>query len=201
MLSNLSVGVDDWQRPELIRDYYPESLPEEWRADFYLNEFATVLIAQYDWSQWDDAWLEELEQAYRDNTALYFRIDRRDSIDQQNLREIVERLGEWLAGFVVFDATWPEQEIRYFERPVTFVSNHQAWSGWSWSFQGVTLSGAPCGWLQELPSEPKVQREILQDFVASLPDKNRAVPFFVGGESINMGRLQGLKTLAELLGY
>lgn len=201
MLSNLSVGVDDWQRPEMLANYYPESLPQDWRADFYFNDYSAVLVSQADWTEWDQAVLAELEQAYHEHTVIYLRIDDQKKIDMLRLESLCGQLGDWIAGFVVFDPNWPEQQAQMFGRPVSYVSNNQAWSGWHWCYQGWFVSGAPCGWVVHLPDDAKQQREMLQSFVESLPDKKTAVPFFVGGESINMGRLQSLKTLAELLGY
>lgn len=200
MLTNLSIGVDDWQRSEMIEDYYPESLPADWRADFYLNEYRTALVAQSDWSGWDEDWLDELEPAYREQSALYFRIDDLKVIDKSQLEFILDRLGDWVVGFLVFDSDWTGEQT-FFNRPVSWINDHQAWSGWHWQNGQDVISGAPCGWVRDLPAELKAQRKILQDFVSSLPEKKSAVPFFVGGESIKMSQLQALKTLSELLGY
>ncbi len=201
MLKNLSVGVHDWQAASLIKDYYPEGLPQEWRFDYYLNEYHAVLVAQSEWLVWQQADINELLMARRDGTALYLAIDDRQNCKNSEVTRLCNDLGDWLAGFVVFDELWPEQDRTWFDRPVTWVSRHQAWSGWQWHSDGWILSGAPCGWLEDLTAEPKAQAALLRDFVKSLPDKNTAVPFFIVSQSINMNRLQNLKTLAELLGY
>lgn len=208
MLKNLSVGVDDWQRKEMLTDYYPEGLPEDWRADFYLNDFATVLIAQAEWTNSNQIWLEELLEAFRAETALYLRLDDVSALDQAHLEDVLSQLGDWVAGFVVFDQNFAELEL--LGLPVTLVRNSEEQANqlktqhnqtWLYQMEELYLLGNPLGYLPELPADKKQQAKILQDFAASLPGKNSAVPFFVGGQSIKMGALAELKTLAELLGY
>lgn len=201
MLTNLSVGVHDWQAAPLIKDYYPDGLPQEWRCDYYLNDYRVALVPQAEWAAWQQADMEELLVAQRDGSALYLTVDDRQSCRDAAVKQLCDALGDWLAGFVVFDESWPEQDKTWFERPVTYVSHHQAWSGWQWHSGEWVLSGAPCGWVENLTTDPKAQAALLRDFVNALPDKNTAVPFFIGGQSINMNDLQNLKTLAELLGY
>ncbi|WP_029934013.1 hypothetical protein [Thiomicrospira pelophila] len=201
MLKNMSIGVDDWQRPELIEYYYPESLPVEWRFDYYLNEYRSALIAQTEWVAWSDLDFDELQVAYRLESALYLRIDDKQLVPESHLANLLVVLGDWVAGFVVFDESWSAGDKRFHGRPVTWVADHQAWSGWHWSFAGKVLSGEPCGWVDELDSNPKLRAQMLRSFAASLVDKKLTVPFFVGGESIKMDDLQQLKSLAELLGY
>lgn len=201
MLKNLSLGVDDWQRTEMVKQYYPEGLPIEWRFDYYLNEYRTALIAQSEWQAWSDLDLEELQIARRPESALYLRIDNQQLISEPHLSNVLHILGDWVAGFMVFDASWLSDNQRFHDRPVTWVTDHQAWLGWHWSFAGKVLSGEPCGWVGELDADPKLRAQMLRSFAASLADKKPSVPFFVGGESIKMDDLQQLKTLAELLGY
>ena len=201
MLKNMSIGVDDWQRPELIDQYYPEGLPVEWRFDYYLNEYRTALVAQSEWQAWGELDVDELQIAHRPERALYLRIDDKALVPESHLIDLLAVLGDWVAGFVVFDASWSADDKHFHGRPVTWVTDHQAWSGWHWSFAGKVLSGEPCGWVGELDSNPKLRAQMLRSFVASLADKKLTVPFFVGGESIKMDDLQQLKTLAELLGY
>lgn len=201
MLKTMSIGVDNWQRPELIRDYYPEGLPAEWRSDFYLNEYRTALIAQSDWHAWRAEDIDELLVARRDESVLYLKVEDESVISAAQLTSVVTALGDWLAGFVVFDKNWRPERKQFHDRPVSWVAEHQAWSGWHWSFGGQVISGAPCGWVGRLDPDPKLRAQMLRSFAASFADKNTAVPFFVGGESIKMDDLQQLKTLAELLGY
>lgn len=201
MLKNLSIGVDDWQRAELVESYYPEGLPEDWRFDYYLNEYACALVAQAEWQSWSDADIDELNNALQPNNAIYLRLDRWSETLPTQLESHLLSLGSSVAGFVVFDDQASDDQLSLLGRPITRVSQHQAWSDWHWQYQGWIVSGAPCGWVADLTADAKQQAACLRDFVASLPDKNTALAFFVGGESIKMPRLQNLKTLAELLGY
>lgn len=201
MLKNMSIGVDDWQRPELLKNYYPDGLPAEWRFDYYLNEYRSVLVAQSEWQAWCELDLDELQEARRVESALYLRIDDCALISEPQLVGLLDVLGDWVAGFVVFDANWSSDNRYYQGRPVTWVTDHQTWSGWHWSYAGKILCGEPCGWVGDLDADPKLRAQMLRSFAASMADKKPSVPFFVGGESIKMDDLQQLKTLAELLGY
>lgn len=201
MLKNMSIGIDDWQRPELIENYYPEGLPVEWRFDYYLNEYRTALVGQAEWQRWGADDLDELQIARRDEGALYLRISSHALISDSHLSTVLAELGDWIAGFVVFDPNWPEENRCFHGRSVTWVTNHQAWSGWHWTFGEQTICGEPGGWVGKIDSDPKMRAQMLRSFAASLTDKKAAVPFFVGGESIKMDDLQQLKILAELLGY
>ena len=46
----LSVGARGWQHPGWRDNYYPDDLPEDWRLDFYANEFRQVLLPFEAWS-------------------------------------------------------------------------------------------------------------------------------------------------------
>ncbi|WP_044407280.1 hypothetical protein [Thiomicrospira microaerophila] len=201
MLANLSIGVDDWQRPELITSYYPEGLPEDWRYDYYFNDFRTVLVAQSEWMRWSNADVEELLHCRREDSALFLKIDDAQQALAYQLASLKHRLGDLIAGYLVFDDRLEDAQVLNLPGPLTRVSQQQALPGWQWRHQGWIVSGAPCGWLASLPVDMKQQRVALQDFVTSLPDNNTARAFFVGGESIKMVKIQELKTLAELLGY
>ncbi|WFE68893.1 hypothetical protein P8S54_00925 [Thiomicrospira sp. R3] len=201
MLTNLSVGVDGWQRPELIEHYYPDGLPEDWRFDFYFNDFRTVLVAQDEWMRWSDAETEELVNCRRDDSVVFLKIEFWQSQAESVIARIKLTLESTLIGFLVFDDRMDQAAIDRLPGLVTRVSKTLRLEGWQWSFQNWVLSGEPCGWLEGLPADLKQQKACLQDFVLSLPDKNTAYSFFVGGESIKMNQLQNLKTLSELMGY
>jgi hypothetical protein len=200
MLPNLSIGVEDWQRSELINSYYPEGMPEDWRYEFYFNDFRTALVSQDEWLDWSVEETDELLNSRRDESALYLKIDDWQPAFQTRLEQLKMKLGDLIAGFLVFDDQMDALMMSSLCAKVTRVSQQQVLSGWQWVCQGWIISGTPCGWLAELPSDMKQQRIILQDFVTSLPDKNTGYAFFVGGESIKMSKVQDLQTLAELLG-
>lgn len=201
MLPNLSIGVDGWQRPEMVNDYYPEGLPEDWRFDFYFNDFRVVLVEASEWLQWGESELEELISCRRDDSAIFLKIVNWQCEHLDGVNRIKAELGDLLAGFVVFDEAMSVESINQLPSAVTRVSHDLCLPGWSWSCNNYIISGAPLGWLNEMPSDMKQLRVCLQDFVSSLPDKNTGYGFFVGGESIKIGEIQKLKTLAELMGY
>jgi hypothetical protein len=200
-LQNLSVGVDDWQACSWLEGYYPEGLPEDWRFDYYLNDFRSALIAQAQWQAWSAEVLEELQAVQREGGGLYLRIDQAGSIDPQQAASVTQALAGWLVGVLVFDETWPSSQTHWYGLAVTRVSRQQACGDWQWAHEGWLLSGAPCGWVAALPSDPKQQVALLKAFVASLSGHSTQVGFFVAAEAVTAAQLQQFKTLAELLGY
>lgn len=201
MLSNLSIGVDGWQRPELINHYYPEGLPEDWRFDYYLNDFFVVLVPQSEWLQWTEAELDELMNCRRDHSAVYLKIESWQLGYAERVASIKAQLTELMVGFMVFDDDMSVDAINGLPGAVTRVSRGLELAGWHWRNDGWVISGAPAGWLADMPSDMKLLRACVQNFVSSLPDKKTGYGFFVGGESIKIGQIQNLKTLAELMGY
>ncbi len=200
-LQNLSVGVDDWQACSWLEAYYPEGLPEDWRFDYYLNDFRSALIAQAQWQAWTAQELAELQAVSREGSGLYLRIDHADSISAQQAELVVQALAGCLVGVLVFDEAWPCAQGTWYDLAVTRVSRQQACAGWQWVHEGWVLSGAPCAWLPVLPDEPKQQAALLKAFVASLGGHSTQVGFFVAAQAVTPAQLHQLKTLAELLGY
>jgi hypothetical protein len=201
MLPNLSIGVDGWQRPEMVSDYYPEGLPDDWRFDYYFNDFRVVLVAPSDWLEWGDLELEELLNCRRDDSAIFLKIANWQPHYLDTVNRIKRKVGDLMAGVLVFDDAMSVESISQLPGALTRVSHDLRLPGWAWECRGWVVSGAPVGWLDQMPNDMKQLRVFLQDFVSSLPDKNTGYGFFVGGESIKIGEIQKLKTLAELMGY
>lgn len=201
MLQSLSVGIVDWQRPELVDSYYPEGLPEDWRADFYFNDFRVVLVEQTEWENWSDEFIEELLEIRRKETEVYLKVTDANDSSLEKLAEIHSRLEGWVIGALVFGAVGlgiPALKVTSFMPSLpTSLSEHT----WSWNNGSGFLFGAPLGWVENLSEDAKEQRALLENFVKSLGDKKTAQPFFVGGESIKMAHLKQFQTLAELLGF
>lgn len=200
-LQNLSIGVDDWLGASWLQSYYPAGLPEDWRYDYYLNEFRSALVAQTEWQAWTDTDLTELQALKRDGSGVYLRVDCAELIPSAQVEKVCQTLGDFVLGCLVFDQRWPDAQREWYGLPVTKVSRDQAWSGWQWRHGGWVLSGAPCGWVDGFPADAKQQAALLRDFVAALGEQSKQVGFFVSADAATAVQLQQLKTLAELLGY
>jgi len=75
---SIKVGVFDWQGFACDGGFYPEDLPQEWRLQFYSNEFATACIDLNAWmsGEHDCETFEDLRDSFelslavRDESAL-----------------------------------------------------------------------------------------------------------------------------------
>ncbi len=54
---NIIFGLSGLAHPSLINNFYPEDLPEDWRLDYYSNEFDALLCSESDSEQ-----LNELQE-------------------------------------------------------------------------------------------------------------------------------------------
>ena len=50
---NIIFGLSGLAHPSLMNNFYPEDLPEEWRLDYYSNEFDALLCSESD-IEWPD---------------------------------------------------------------------------------------------------------------------------------------------------
>ncbi len=45
---NIIFGLSGLVHPSLMNNFYPEDLPEDWRLDYYSNEFDALLCSESD---------------------------------------------------------------------------------------------------------------------------------------------------------
>lgn len=208
-MENLTIGSFDWTRKEWDGVFYPDDLPDEWRLDFYSNEFHCALVSQTVWSSWVEEDFEDLlESIEGQKFAIYFAIQQTlDEVQQKQLllchakfNAITKGVVFWEkqqvlpAGCEQFSQTLVESEAALAEIPT---------STWHWTFEGWRMSGDPLGLVFNLPSEGREQAAMLKSFMASLPEQKKAAPLIIGKphSSLDIEDLRALKTIAELLGY
>lgn len=65
----LEVGACGWEYAGWIDDYYPDSLPDDWRLTYYSNEFRRVLIPPDYWQRFGPdvaaRWAEDVHADFR----------------------------------------------------------------------------------------------------------------------------------------
>jgi len=198
---NLQIGTYGWLHESWSGSYYPEDLPEEWRLDYFSNVFKTALVPMSEWTLWSSDELEEIAESVEDGFNLFLAIEKPVGIEaQQQLETLVTILGDAIQGLVVFGGELT-QGVDLMNLPVTLISETTCLAGWNWQFNALTMSGNPCGLLQNLPSDGRKQAEILKSFVSSLPKGVQGAPLFVSGDLIDMKDVVNLKTVGELLGF
>lgn len=140
----LELAAYGWASPAWSA-FYPEDLPEEWRLDYYSNEFTSLVIPAGDWAaaSIDQAagWLAEAPEGFR------FYWELADADGASRLLELVSQHGRadgHLAGWLFQAGLSLEHELfealsrrlpgaAYGQRPVPALQSEQL------AAQGVTL--------------------------------------------------------------
>lgn len=99
--SSIRVGACGWDHAHWQGTFYPDDLPDEWRLNYYANEFSTVLITEDAWrSKLEklDEWIEEVPEGF----LFYLQ----SSVDKPpELAQIKAQLGECFAGILSATST------------------------------------------------------------------------------------------------
>lgn len=207
-MSNLQVGVLNWQALGGKGEFYPEDMPVEWQLDYYSNAFRVVLVPEGQWVAWDAEALETCVEGVEGEFGFYLRVDETLTEEKaQKIQFILEGLGDLLHGILVF-SEMQAPPISVHGLPVSLLSKRPATElslkGWSGQVGEYYVSGHPVGYYETLTSDGKQQAALLRDFMKQVPEKSlnsSSVAFFIGGESINMNHIANLKMVGEFLGY
>lgn len=177
----IDVGAWDWANQRWRREYYPEDLPEEWRATYYANEFRCAGLPADAWSAPQlAAWREDLPETF----ALWLECGRAQLAEPQTLPALAA-LGKRLAGVWLQANTdagpLREAGIRVIDAP------WDAENGTGETAAGLYRPGA------EL--DLRAARGVLDAFAAAPGPQRRQL--LVAGSPAQLGRL---RELGELLG-
>lgn len=85
---SIRIGGVGWDHEHWINEFYPDDLPEDWRLNYYANEFSTVLVAEDIWRSnltHLDEWFDEVPEGFR----FYFQASEISSLE---LETIVQKL-------------------------------------------------------------------------------------------------------------
>lgn len=209
-MENLTIGAVGWLRNDWIGNFYPEDLPEEWRLDFYSNQFYCVLVKQEDWLEWSEDDCEEMADAL-EGESFRFIYEIQSCLNAQELSHltlICELLDELSNHLLFRPRISPTFDSTSKLASLLITQQHQAnppekntqGVDWVWCWEGCQLTGEPLGLLGSLPEDPKQQVAVLKSFMESLPKGRLGAPFIIEGQ-VEISQLNHLKTVAELLGY
>ncbi|AEG31241.1 hypothetical protein [Thiomicrospira cyclica] len=206
-LKSMSVGFSAWQEPVLQSQFYPDDLPEDWRADYYFNNFRVAMAPQHDWMQWDQARLISLDEAMLAENFVYLNWSDVSAASVAKVQWIKGALGSKLAGLLLTGGwtadLYHEHHSIFNGLAVTLMQPLSAsWvlSSWQWDYNEVCFSGEPLGMFDRLPANLKEQRQLIEAFRTTLPGTS-AVPVFVNANQVSIKQLTDLSSMIELLGY
>lgn len=177
----VDVGAWDWRSPVWCREYYPEELPEEWRAAYYANEYRCAGLPAHAWSvELLAAWCEDLPE----NFSLWLEVGPAQLAEPGAVPALVA-LGSRLAGI------WPSPEtdpatlrdagIRVITQP------REAWQTGDEASVGLYRPGGNM--------DLRAAREVFEAFASAPGPRSRQL--LVSGSPAQLARL---RELGELLG-
>lgn len=177
----VDVGAWDWRSPVWCREYYPEELPEEWRAAYYANEYRCAGLPADAWSvEQLEAWREDLPEDF----SLWLETGPAQ-LAESGIVPALAALGARLAGVWPGPATDPamlrDAGIRVIAQP------REAWQTGDEAAVGLYRPGA------EL--DLRAARETLEGFASAPGPRSRQL--LVAGSPAQLARL---RELGELLG-
>ncbi len=99
---SIRLGARGLEHADLLKNFYPEDLPEDWRLGFYANEFNALLVPE---SIWQDESVE-LEDWQDVPDAFCFYFECNSGADQTRLARIESLLGGHYCGTVKRTGEW-----------------------------------------------------------------------------------------------
>jgi len=92
----IRVGACGWGHEHWLDTFYPDDLPEDWRLNYYANEFSTVLVEEEKWRS-NLGKLDEWADAVSEGFLFYLK----STLDKPpELIQIKQQLGSHFAGIV-----------------------------------------------------------------------------------------------------
>lgn len=195
----MGVGLDaqNWDR-----DFFPEDLPEDWRLDYYANEYSGILIPQDVWAQDPEVedWIENISEDFE----FHFQVpvDIQDK-SLEHLIQAANSLGPRLKGLLL-DASNSEGYRGLLDRLAVIISGRKIsvmtpYEGMPLCWQPDILAETPCGpGLIRLESDlsPRQLRALIEAYAAATVDE---APILFVRAPITV--LQTLNTLLDLMGH
>jgi hypothetical protein len=118
----IEIAARGWQGREWD-GYYPDDLPEDWRLDYYANEFFAVLVPYNDWSTaGDDELLEWMEQV-SDDFVFYWELDTAEHGSRERLQALLGKVdfaAHW-GGVVGLSGVSPFSQLPFAEGSVALL--------------------------------------------------------------------------------
>jgi hypothetical protein len=193
-----AVGLEG---PGWDREYYPDDLPEDWRLDYYANEFRGLLIPAAVWAEDPDVgqWLEDVSEAF----VFYFQLsDRMSGADLKRVTKAAEQMGSRLQGLILEaednEAYADLQEELSSILPGRVLAVMTPFRGLPLCWQGDSKGSEPYGpglLRLEKDTPPRQLREILEQFCAAT---NAETPVLFVEAPVSV--FETLHTLIDLMG-
>jgi len=182
----LRLGAYGWQHQHWLRQFYPEGLPQDWRLDYYANEFTAVMVPVEYWPDKYDVeqWCEDVSSRFR----FYLQLPSISNV--QDFASCCKDFGSFLAGVICdvgpgIELPCPVYVLPDSEQPVKLLT--------------AVNGKAPLLAIIELGDADLRQQRKWLDNLHLQSDELAAV--LLCDRNLSIEKLQSFKTLVELMGF
>lgn len=196
----IRVGIFDWCEFAKTSGFYPEDLPDEWRLDFYSNEFHSACLALKCIAEQPQRlrdWSEDLDPGFELSIAV------QTSLELQVLLELCAE--DWLQlHFLILDG-YPRDQLLHDERALLLLER----TGMNTTERIIELSTAwmpGCSGqvhapLALMPGGATIRqyRAWVEQWLQS--SSQEYLTLWFRGDSADYGTLADSRTLVELMGF
>jgi hypothetical protein len=199
----MDIAAYGWEYPQWAGVFYPEDMPEQWRLDYYCNEFSALVVPSGSWCGPSGAQVEAWVDGLGEQTRVYLELPA--DIDPAAARAAAVALRGRLAGFVA--PRRPDTSPGEMGAPVGVwaskppVPAFDSDVGWCWpEAQSVRCQGGGvhCAWIGAEPLTPMGLRRIIEGLTAAEPTGHTLL--VVAGEPPSLKLMHDAQAIAELLG-
>jgi hypothetical protein len=193
-LAELVVGARGWEHAQWLEAYYPDDLPEDWRLDYYANEFGCVVLPPEVWMTSDEKVIEQWLEDVEDDFLFYLELPAQPGELTASLSVFAGRC----AGAILHEGNSADWQDVLGDIPVLYSEDTGNLKCYRHAGQAETV----LAWLAAGPGEKielPVLREQIEAALTNVAAKSR-LAFIIGDEAPAMENLQNAKVVAELLG-
>lgn len=105
----LYIAAYGWTGPQWVEDFFPGDLPEEWRFDYYANEFRALVLPYEFWRRLDVDTLRQWREGACEGFSFFLDwLPGEAGADEATLLPVVAALGETLRGLIVHGGVRPD---------------------------------------------------------------------------------------------
>jgi hypothetical protein len=97
-MSNITIASYGWEGENWM-PFYPEDLPEDWRLDYFCNQFSAIVIPKSIVENSTDEHIDEWLEAVEDFEDFKYFLDIKD-MDSSEYQKVADKLGAAFSGFV-----------------------------------------------------------------------------------------------------
>jgi len=211
---HIELGAYGWRHAHWLDTFYPADLPADWQLTYYSNAFNTVLVPADYWQTKEtldcEGWLDAVHPGFQFFVECHGGM--LDPIPYDELTDNLKSLGPRLSGLVFLDEKQQLSAavIKQFNFLVeslqvaiygpNVLPVDDANNIWRVGIPQI----AHFAWIENDLTDLRAARNIVEDFVSSLPNRDSAMPdatIIVDHPALQASDLSKFRSLIEIMGY